>query len=232
MPAAELCDRPATVEQIWGQPAVAELRDRLATADAPHEMLTLLEEELVRRLREIDGLDTRPPCEQRHRGDRRGGADQRPRRGSPRQQHVFGEAVQGGRRRHAEAAGSQLPLHRHRAGARRRRTDRLGRRCRWRGLLRPGPLRATSSGSSPGSRRPGTSKSGGDSCAIIPTTCWMAGRCRPIDFLQDRQLTTRQTWSQSQAEEEPMGKVVMNASVSVDGFIAARTTIPDPCSTG
>ncbi|MEV7231349.1 helix-turn-helix domain-containing protein [Polymorphospora sp. NPDC051019] len=50
MPAAELCDRPVTVEQVWGRPAVAELRDRLATADGPHEMLTLLEEELMRRL--------------------------------------------------------------------------------------------------------------------------------------------------------------------------------------
>src|SRR5215475_15737601 len=50
-------DRPATVEQIWGQPAIAELRHRLTLADAPHEMLMLLEEELVRRLRVIDGLD-------------------------------------------------------------------------------------------------------------------------------------------------------------------------------
>jgi AraC-like DNA-binding protein len=56
MPAAELCDRPVTVEQVWGRPAVAELRDRLATADGPHEMLTLLEEELMRRLCEIPGL--------------------------------------------------------------------------------------------------------------------------------------------------------------------------------
>jgi hypothetical protein len=32
MPAAELCDRPVTVEQVWGRPAIAELRDRLATA--------------------------------------------------------------------------------------------------------------------------------------------------------------------------------------------------------
>jgi hypothetical protein len=31
-----------TVEQVWGRPAIAELRDRLATADGPHEMLTLL----------------------------------------------------------------------------------------------------------------------------------------------------------------------------------------------
>ncbi|MFF1816812.1 AraC family transcriptional regulator [Kribbella sp. NPDC058245] len=56
MPAAELCDRPVTIEQVWGRPAVAELRDRLATAAGPHEMLTLLEEELRRRLRETAGL--------------------------------------------------------------------------------------------------------------------------------------------------------------------------------
>ena len=57
MPAAELCDRPVTVEQVWGRPAIAELRDRLATADGPHEMLTLLEEELMRRLCEAAGLE-------------------------------------------------------------------------------------------------------------------------------------------------------------------------------
>ena len=56
MPAAELCDRPVTIEQVWGRPAVAGLRDRLAAADGPHEMLTLLEEELMRRLRETAGL--------------------------------------------------------------------------------------------------------------------------------------------------------------------------------
>ena len=56
MPAAELCDRPVTVEQVWGRPAIAELRDRLATAGGPHEMLTLLEEELRRRLCETAGL--------------------------------------------------------------------------------------------------------------------------------------------------------------------------------
>lgn len=56
MPAAELRDRPVTVEQAWGRPAVAELRDRLATADSPDAMLTLLEEELMRRLRETTGL--------------------------------------------------------------------------------------------------------------------------------------------------------------------------------
>ena len=56
MPAAELCDRPVTIEQVWGRPAVAELRDRLATANGPHEMLTLLEAELQRRLPESAGL--------------------------------------------------------------------------------------------------------------------------------------------------------------------------------
>lgn len=56
MPAVELCDRPVTVEQVWGRPAIAELRDRLASATGPDEMLTLLEEELTRRLRETAGL--------------------------------------------------------------------------------------------------------------------------------------------------------------------------------
>lgn len=56
MPAAELCDRPVTVEEVWGRSAVAELQDRLAAADGPHEMLTLLEAELMRRLRDTAGL--------------------------------------------------------------------------------------------------------------------------------------------------------------------------------
>jgi AraC-like DNA-binding protein len=56
MPSAELCDRPVTMEQVWGRPATAELRDRLATAAGPNEMLTILEEELMRRLRETAGL--------------------------------------------------------------------------------------------------------------------------------------------------------------------------------
>ncbi|GAA2186258.1 AraC family transcriptional regulator [Micromonospora lupini] len=56
MPAAELCDRPVTLEQVWGRSATAVLRDRLATAHGPHEMLTLLEEELMRRLCETAGL--------------------------------------------------------------------------------------------------------------------------------------------------------------------------------
>lgn len=56
MPATELCDRPVTLEQVWGRSAVSELRDRLATADEPHEMLALLEAELMRRLRGTAGL--------------------------------------------------------------------------------------------------------------------------------------------------------------------------------
>jgi AraC-like DNA-binding protein len=56
MPAAELCDRPVTLEQVWGRLTVAELRDRLASAAGPHEMLTLLEDELMRRLCETAGL--------------------------------------------------------------------------------------------------------------------------------------------------------------------------------
>jgi AraC-like DNA-binding protein len=56
MPAAELRDRPVTVEEVWGRPTIAELRDRLATAAGPHEMLTLLEEQLLRRIGETAGL--------------------------------------------------------------------------------------------------------------------------------------------------------------------------------
>lgn len=56
MPASELCDRPVTIEQVWGRPAVAALRDRLANADGPHQMLTLLEDELLHRLRGTAGL--------------------------------------------------------------------------------------------------------------------------------------------------------------------------------
>ncbi|HEY3463782.1 MAG TPA: helix-turn-helix domain-containing protein [Amycolatopsis sp.] len=56
VPAVELCDRPVTVEQVWGRSATEALRDRLATAARPHEMLTLLEDELRRRLSETPGL--------------------------------------------------------------------------------------------------------------------------------------------------------------------------------
>lgn len=57
MPASELCDRPVTLEQVWGRPAVAALRDRLVSAAGPQEMLTLLEGELLRRVRATPGLE-------------------------------------------------------------------------------------------------------------------------------------------------------------------------------
>ncbi|MBE2318721.1 AraC family transcriptional regulator [Solirubrobacter sp. CPCC 204708] len=56
MPASELRDRPVTLEDVWGRPTVAALRDRLATAAGPQEMLTLLEDQLVRMLDETAGL--------------------------------------------------------------------------------------------------------------------------------------------------------------------------------
>jgi AraC-like DNA-binding protein len=56
VPAVELCDLPVTVEQVWGRAAVVELRDRLAAAPGPEEMLALLEDELMRRLCGTDGL--------------------------------------------------------------------------------------------------------------------------------------------------------------------------------
>jgi hypothetical protein len=57
MPVTWLCDRPATLDQVWSRPAVGELRTRLAAANGPHETLTILEGELLRRLREIPGPD-------------------------------------------------------------------------------------------------------------------------------------------------------------------------------
>ncbi len=57
MPAAELCDQPATVAQMWGQAAIAELREELSMTNVPHEMLRLLEDALTRRMRDVDGLE-------------------------------------------------------------------------------------------------------------------------------------------------------------------------------
>jgi AraC-like DNA-binding protein len=56
IPAVELRNRPVTVEEVWGRPAAEELRDRLATAPGPCEMLTLLEEQLMQRVCETAGL--------------------------------------------------------------------------------------------------------------------------------------------------------------------------------
>ncbi|NYJ01727.1 AraC-like DNA-binding protein [Nocardioides thalensis] len=57
VPAAELCDRPATVAQVWGKSAAAGLRERMTSAETPDEMLTLLEAELLRRHRDVPGLE-------------------------------------------------------------------------------------------------------------------------------------------------------------------------------
>ena len=56
MPAIELRDQPLTVEDVWGRPDVLELRDRLAAAAGPYEMLMLLEDELMRRFCDTAGL--------------------------------------------------------------------------------------------------------------------------------------------------------------------------------
>jgi AraC-like DNA-binding protein len=56
MPASELRDRPVTLEQVWGRPRVAELRDRLATAAGPQQILTVLEDHLMRLVGETAGL--------------------------------------------------------------------------------------------------------------------------------------------------------------------------------
>ncbi|MFF5052845.1 DUF6597 domain-containing transcriptional factor [Micromonospora sp. NPDC000663] len=191
MPAAELCDRPVTVEQVWGRAAVAELRDRLATAGRPHEMLTLLEEELMRRLRETAGLGL-----VRHTSS---------------VIEATGGAVAIGDLRMAAGVSNTHLAQRFKEiiGVTPKRLARTWRFAatvltidtrpdRSTGAISPvaratstRPTSATSSGRSPGSRRPGTSTSGGGSCANIPAMRWTAGRCRWIDFLQERQLTTR-----------------------------------------
>lgn len=56
MPAVEMCDRPVTLEEVWGRSTVAELRERLAMAVGPQEMLTVLEEQLLRLVCEPAGL--------------------------------------------------------------------------------------------------------------------------------------------------------------------------------
>lgn len=57
MPAEELCDRPMTIEQVWGRDTAIELRKRLDAAAEPPAMLEILEHELTQRRRDIPGLD-------------------------------------------------------------------------------------------------------------------------------------------------------------------------------
>ena len=180
MPAAELCDRPVTVEQVWGRPAVAELRDRLASAAGPHEMLTLLEDELVRRLCETSGLGL-----VRHTSTviaASAGAV------------AIGElsAATGVSSTHLAQRFKEL------IGVTPKRIARTyrfaaavlavdpARPVDWVDLaVGPAtstrPTSATSSGRSRGSPRPSTSLSGGGSGASIPVMRSTSGRCRPID---------------------------------------------------
>ncbi|MFE4230663.1 hypothetical protein ACFRJ8_22545 [Arthrobacter sp. NPDC056886] len=189
-PADELCDWPVTVEQVWGRAAIAELRYRLATADGPHEMLTLLEEKLMRRLCEAAGLGL-----VRHSssviaatsgavamGDLSVAAGVSSTHLAQRSEELIGVTPKPLARtyRFAATVFAINPSHRS-TGT----TSPVAQATSTRATS------ATSSGRSPGSRRPGTSKSGGSSCANIPATRWTAGRCRPIDFSQERHFTTR-----------------------------------------
>src|SRR4051812_48503215 len=141
MPAAELCDRPVTLEEVWGRPTVAELRDRLVTAAGPHEMLTLLEDQLMRLVCETAGLGL-----VRHTSSVIAAATGAVAIGDlsvaagVSSTHLA-QRFKGGRRRHAEAARPHVSLRRHRARDRPRRPGRLARARRSRRLLRPGPLR-------------------------------------------------------------------------------------------
>ncbi len=57
MSVAELCDRPATLAQVWGRGAVARLREWLDAARDPQAMLSVLEQELLHLRRDVPGLD-------------------------------------------------------------------------------------------------------------------------------------------------------------------------------
>lgn len=189
MPAAELRDRPVTIEQVWGRPAIAELRDRLATADGPHQMLALLEEELMRRLGDAAGLGL-----VRHTSRviaATSGAvaidDLRVSAGvsSTHLAQRFKELIGVTPKRLARAYRFTATVFRSTP------PDRsTGASSPAAPATSTRPTSPTSSASSPGSRRPGTSMSGSGSCASIPATLWTAGRCRPIDSLQEGQLAS------------------------------------------
>ncbi len=191
MPAAELCDQPVTIEQVWGRSAIADLRDRLAAADGPHEMLTLLEKELMRRLCEAVGLGL-------------------VRRTSSVMAATSGAVAIGDLSETAGVSSTHLAQRfKELIGVTPKRLARTYRFAAtvfaidpdgpvdWadlaaaRRLLRPGPLRPRVQGFHRAHADPRTSNGGGGSCANIPATCWTAGRCRPIDFLQERSPTPR-----------------------------------------
>jgi len=129
-----------STRRILGRPAIAELRDRLATPDGPHEMLTLLEEELMRRLCETAGLGLvrhtsrviAAPSGAVAIGDLSVAAGVSSTHLAQRFKELIGVTPKRLARTYRFAAtvfAINPPA------------DRLGRPRRWRRLLRPGPLR-------------------------------------------------------------------------------------------
>src|SRR5262249_21305804 len=120
-----------------------------------------------------------------------------------------------------------LSLRRHHARDRPRRTGRLARARRSRRLLRPGPLRP---------RLPDVHGADADPVPRPPATV-PARTPRPSERrlaaasrLIPTRLATRETplWVLPEQRREPMGKVVMYSTVSVDGFIADEHDQPGP----
>ena len=225
MPAAELCDRPVTVEQVWGRPAIAELRDRLATADGPHEMLTLLEEELTRRLCETAGLGL-----VRHTSSVIAA--------------TTGAVAIGDLSVAAGVSSTHLAQRfKELIGVTPKRLARTYRFAATVFAINPAgpvdwgdlaggagyfdrPTSATSSGRSPGSRRPVRR-----SPAAVParTSRPRAGRWPlPADYSYKSDTHDTLICGHPKAEESPVGKVVMYSSVSVDGFVADENDQPGP----
>src|SRR5262249_1802229 len=135
-------------------------------------------------------------------------------------QHAPGTAVQGDRRRDAEAVRPHLSLHRDRARHRSRRTRRLGRARGRRRLLRPGSLRP---------RLPRVHGADADALPRRPATL-PARAPRPCarQLAASRRLIFYKTCGSRDATMGPMGKVVMYSTVSVDGFIADENDQPGP----
>src|SRR5215831_2758859 len=96
-------------------------------ADGPHEMLTLLEEELMRRLCETVGLGLVRRTSRVIAATSGAVAIGDLSVAAGVSSNSSGTAVQGAHRRHAEAAGPHLPFRRHRVRDQSRHTDRLGR---------------------------------------------------------------------------------------------------------
>ena len=174
-----LCDRPVTVEQVGAGPPLLSCGNRLATADGPHEMLTLLEEELTRRLCETAGLGL-----VRHTSSVIATTSGAVAIGDSTWQPVSAALIwHSGSRRLIGVTPKRL-ARTYRFAATVFAINPAGPIHDW-GDLASGAGYfdqahfGHGSGPSPGSprRRAGTSKSGGSSCANIPATRWTTGRC-------------------------------------------------------